>query len=72
MRIPDYLIYDEIKRRRDKDVHRRAHLELPLYRPEIERYGEPDSEADEDRDNSNRGVAIIDMNDLPEDDSSED
>ena len=72
MRIPDYLIYDEIKRRRQQeDAYQRSQLELPLYRPDITGYEEPNSEVEDDyessnRDSSDRGVVIIDMNDLPD------
>lgn len=67
MRIPDYLIYDELKRRRQQEeALQRSQLELPLYRPEIDGYDEPVSEADDDYESSNRGVVIIDMNDIPE------
>ena len=61
--IPDYLIYDEIKRRQERSQDRRDHLELPLYQPIPERRApRPDAEEDEDADRE-RGVTIINMND---------
>lgn len=82
--IPDYLIYDEMKRRRERDAWQPNYLELPLYQPSTppppsknpaEKYEDPvergeysiptqpDDEHDEDQ-SSDRGVMIIDMNDL--------
>ena len=64
--IPDYLIYDEIKRRRsERERDQRVQLEVPLYRPRLpisEPPGDDDSEAHDD--SVDRGVFIIDMNDL--------
>lgn len=62
--IPDYLIYDEIKKRREREASQQERLEMPLYRPEIPRH-EP-SEPSEVEEESERGVFIIDMNDLIE------
>lgn len=62
MYIPDYLIYDEIKRRRQQeeaDTQRQKHLELPLYRPEPKTSPPPERDSQE----SDRGVVIIDLND---------
>lgn len=63
MHIPDYLIYDEIKRRRQQEEQReeRKHLELPLYRPEAPPPGAGGLE--EISTPSDRGVTIIDIND---------
>lgn len=58
--IPDYLIYDELKRRREEAEWEPEPLHLPLYSPEImEMPRQDDDEAPEDAD---RGVIIIDMN----------
>ncbi|MEZ4460476.1 MAG: hypothetical protein R3E66_12280 [bacterium] len=60
--IPDYLIYDELKRRREEAEWEPQPLHLPLYSPEIleaPRYEEDDTTPDSD---SDRGVVIIDMN----------
>jgi hypothetical protein len=67
--IPDYIIYDELRRRRQQEERDQqpAVLELPLYTPEIARYYEEEREReerpdepprDEERD---RGVVIIDI-----------
>ncbi len=62
--IPDYIIYDEIKRRRERAWEPEC-LEMPPYRPNLPA---PDEEVDEeeDPDEGARGVCIIDMNDLPD------
>ncbi|MEM1348936.1 MAG: hypothetical protein AAGI01_10295 [Myxococcota bacterium] len=65
--VPDYLIYDEIKHRRQREKSQeRELLEFPLYRPPVPRpyadRGEDDAPAEE------RGVAIIDMNDWLDED----
>ena len=64
--IPDYLIYDEIRRRRDSVVER-EHLELPLYNPQMPARPTPSEEPREEK--SERGPMIIDMNDLIDEDS---
>ena len=72
--IPDYLIYDEIKRRREKDAWQPDHLEMPLYRPEIPRdsYVEESDTSKKSEESEppkkDRGVFIIDMNDLLDED----
>lgn len=86
--IPDYLIYDEMKRRRERDAWQPNYLELPLYQPTIppspsknpaEKYEDPSERGeysippdtpegrDDQEHDSDRGVMIIDMNDLIED-----
>jgi hypothetical protein len=60
--IPDWLIYDEIKRRREQE-RERDRLELPLYRPEVPEDDEEERRDEEGGDGSDRGVVIIDMND---------
>ena len=64
--IPDYLIYDEIKRRRtERERDQRVQLEVPLYRPRLPISEPPKDDEDEGHDDSvDRGVFIIDMNDL--------
>ena len=58
--IPDYLIYDEIKRRGEAERESGLQpLHLPLYVPEL---GEEPSVAEENTDERDRGVIIIDMN----------
>jgi len=64
--IPDYLIYDEIKRRREKEAWQPERLEMPLYRPEIRRDPLDDEEDGDEEHKSERGIFIIDMNDLVE------
>lgn len=58
--LPDYIIYDELKKERERDQEReRPRLEIPKYRPPA-----PDSEFDEEQDNEeevDRGVTIIQM-----------
>jgi len=60
MQIPDYLIYDDIERRKRRREHDSGlqRLELPLYDPQAR---EP-VEDEDDAEDSNRGVTIIDMN----------
>lgn len=82
--IPDYLIYDEMKRRRERNTWQPDYLELPLYRPEMpvknptKKYEDPSPKREHDdphepEDTSrDRGVMIIDMNDLFEDEEEED
>jgi hypothetical protein len=82
--IPDYLIYDEMKRRRERDAWQPDYLELPLYRPEIptrnptKKYEDPkpsrigDEASAPEETPGDRGVMIIDMNDMFEDDDDED
>ncbi len=60
MQIPDYLIYDEYKRREDRRDDGLQPLHLPLYQPE-DRWEEPQQDSEEEE-NSERGVIIIDMN----------
>lgn len=67
MIIPDYLIYDEIKRRQERQQDRRDHLELPLYQPIPERRAPRHEDTPEDEDGHERGVTIIDMNDWLDD-----
>lgn len=62
--IPDYLIYDEIKKRREKEAWQPERLEMPLYRPEIRRDPLEDEDAEDEKCSNDRGVFIIDMNDL--------
>ncbi len=71
--IPDYLIYDEIKRRRsERERDQRIQLEVPLYRPRLPISEPPVDDEDEHRDDTGeRGVFIIDMNDLFEDDEDD-
>lgn len=58
--IPDYLIYDEIQRRREQEREWEPEpLQLPLYAPELPERREDDEEEDE---SPSRGVVIIDMN----------
>lgn len=59
--IPDYLVYDELKRRQDGSAWQPAPLDLPLYSPEI--LDVPSSQEGESEADSERGVVIIDMND---------
>ena len=59
--LPDYIIYDELRRRRqqDEDERPRPQLEIPRYVPNW-----PESEADdesEEEDETDRGVIIIQM-----------
>lgn len=71
--IPDYLIYDEIKRRRsERERDQRVQLEVPLYRPRLPISEPPGDEDDLPDDSGDRGVFIIDMNDLFEEDDEED
>ncbi len=81
--IPDYLIYDEMKRRRERDAWQPDYLELPLYRPELpvknptKKYEDPspdeigDYPSEGEQEDSDRGVMIIDMNDLFDEDEDE-
>lgn len=75
-RIPDYLIYDEIKQRREKEAWQPDYLELPLYRPEMPahapREDQPDADEPRREPSSDRGVMIIDMNDLVDEDEDAD
>ena len=58
--IPDYLIYDELQRRRDRDREWEPEpLRLPLYAPEVPDRRDEEQEEDE---SPPRGVIIIDMN----------
>jgi hypothetical protein len=58
--IPDYLIYDQLKRERERDTEWQPEpLHAPLYVPDTHR---DDTEVDEESDDSSRGVVIIDMN----------
>lgn len=59
---PDYLIYDEIKRR-EQDAWEPVPLQIPLYMPYMPE--EEDAERDEEK-KEDRGVIIIDMNDYTE------
>ena len=56
--IPDYLIYDELQRRREREKEWEPEpLRLPLYAPEM-----PERrEEEEEHDDAPRGVIIIDM-----------
>ena len=56
--IPDYLIIDEIKRRREETAWEPEPLRLPLYAP-LPPSHKP--EEDEDHDDSGSRVIIIDM-----------
>ncbi|MDX9719531.1 MAG: hypothetical protein RBU37_02205 [Myxococcota bacterium] len=56
MRIPDYLIIDEI-RRRQEDAWEPEPLQLPLYVPHVPEHGEDEDDPDEPRSR----VIIIDM-----------
>lgn len=62
--IPDFLIYDEIKRRRQQEeAQPRKQLELPLYRPQLPRHS-PSRHAPDELPREplgDRGIAIIDM-----------
>lgn len=59
MNIPDYLIYDELKRRRERQPDGGLKpLHLPLYQPEPEEVPRDDDSEESDVD---RGVIIIDM-----------
>lgn len=65
--IPDYLIYDEIKRRRERENEWEPEpLRLPLYAPEFPEREEEEEKKDDD---SSRGVIIIDMNPHSEEDA---
>lgn len=57
--IPDYLIYDELKRRREEMEWEPEPLHLPLYSPDVVERPELEEESRGDLD---RGVVIIDMN----------
>jgi hypothetical protein len=57
--IPDYLIYDELKRRREETQWEPEPLHLPLYSPE--NYEKAIPESDKDQTESERGIVIIDM-----------
>lgn len=57
--IPDYLIYDELKRQRNEDEWQPERLELPLYVPHSL---EEEPQAEDESDDGSRGVVIIDMN----------
>lgn len=78
--IPDYIIYDELRRRRQQEEQDQqpAVLELPLYSPEIVRYydeqREREEREDEERDpsSSDRGVVIIDIDSWTERPEDED
>ena len=61
MVIPDYLVYDELRERQERDGDGGLQpLHLPLYQPEMgERRSEPEDSSEE---KSERGVLIIDMN----------
>jgi hypothetical protein len=69
MRIPDYLIYDEIRRREEEQDRDGGlvPLHLPLYAPEYEEQSDRDEDSDENE--SNRGVIIIDMSSFEDGDS---
>ena len=56
--IPDYLIYDELQRRNEREWEPEP-LQLPLYAPEMGEERDDDSEVEE---SPSRGVIIIDMN----------
>lgn len=60
---PDYLIYDEIKRR-DQDAWEPVPLHLPLYMPYLPE--EEDRDRDDDKKEERGGVTIIDVNDYTE------
>ncbi len=57
--IPDYLIYDELKRRREDTQWEPEPLHLPLYSPD--NYEKTTPESDKDQTESERGIVIIDM-----------
>ena len=69
--IPDYLIYDEIKRRREREAWTPERLEVPLYRPEPE-LDRPPPEPDVEDETPERGVMIIDMIDWADEDEEAD
>jgi hypothetical protein len=60
---PDYLVYDEIKRRESKQWEP-IPLELPLYQPYWPEKG--DDEEEEEDVKGERGVLIIDLIDYSE------
>lgn len=62
--IPDYLIYDELKRRREREATPRVQLELPLYQPHAPTSALHDPESEAEDDGAQRGIFIIDMNDM--------
>lgn len=70
--IPDYLIYDEIKQRREQD-RPQERLEMPLYRPQapLESPSRTEDSDTHDEERRDRGVMIIDMNDLLDEDEDE-
>ncbi len=71
--IPDYLIYDELKRRRaERERDQRVQLEVPLYRPRMPISEPPRDDDDAYEDSEDRGVFIIDINDLFDDEEDED
>lgn len=66
--VPDYIIYDELKRKREEQISRqeRPQLEMPRYIPYWPEsgFGEPGKEPDREEDESDaeeRGVVIIQM-----------
>lgn len=62
MQLPDYIIYDELKREREKreerDRQERPRLEIPRHIPY---WPEEEAEEDTDRNESDRGVVILEM-----------
>lgn len=58
--LPDYIIYDELKKRRKKRNQRdeRPRLEIPRHRPYVSEEEEDDEERDDQPD---RGVEIIEV-----------
>lgn len=65
MLIPDYLVYEELKRREEEErAWTPEPLHLPLWAPETH---DSDSDVEDiDEYNINRGVVIIDMNSVDE------
>lgn len=62
MLIPDYLVYEELQRQREKERQWEAEpIHLPIYAPEVVDRDAED-EPDTDDYDINRGVIIIDMN----------
>jgi len=59
--IPDYLIYDELKRRREETQWEPEPLHLPLYSPDNYEKSKPETDSDKDQTESERGIVIIDM-----------
>ncbi len=62
MLIPDYLVYEELQRQREREQQWEAEpIHLPIYAPEVVDRDAEDVPDTDDYD-INRGVIIIDMN----------